>query len=299
MKLNSLVLNYPETSSGNYPEVSEFVTPETYAAYYDTIWEPANRTTFSDSRIHTQIEKDDLPLPHEDNRDNYFSGRQLEYWVSGLTDALLVADWRAQQAQTNRPISRYLDFGASSGRVVRHFVKQALAESCYGCDLNTRTINWAKRYIQEACFFNNTIVPYLPFPDDYFEVITAYSVFTHIDLTEDAWLFELRRILQPGGLIALSNHSEAVWHAIDENHFMFASIMMSKPTRPIELTPEMFQSDLPYGKIGFAASEEVANRVNVFRSRDYIQKNWGRLFQIENIIERGHLFHDLVLMRKA
>jgi hypothetical protein len=41
--------------------------------------------------------------------------------------------------------------------------------------------------------------------------VTAFSVFTHINEPEIAWLLELRRILKIGGIACNSVHDEATW----------------------------------------------------------------------------------------
>src|SRR5437763_7108256 len=61
----------------------------------------------------------------------------------------------------------------------------------------------------------NASAPSLPLPGRYFDVITAFSVFTHIDEDlESAWLLELRRILTPGGLLYVTIQDEAFWEAM-------------------------------------------------------------------------------------
>ncbi len=295
MHLHDLVLFHPPYTAENLPKVTELVSEDVRQRYYDFIWEPCNRHTFARPDIESRIERDPFPIPHATARDHYFAGRDVEYWISGLTDALMATEWVAAHKK-DHPIERYLDFGCSSGRVVRHFLCQNFARSCHGTDLNTGTIQWAQQHIPAGIFLNNTIIPHLPFPDAYFDLITAYSVFTHIDLLEEAWLLELRRVLRPGGTIALSNHSEAVWSSINPDHFMFEALKNSQPTENIEITPEIFSSGMPFPRFGFVSIEGVANEINMFRSRNHIREAWGRIFTIEAIIERGHLFHDLIFL---
>ena len=52
----------------------------------------------------------------------------------------------------------------------------------------------------------NTILPYLPFEDRYFDVIYAGSVFTHIDDFAQTWFLELRRVLRAGGTLYVTIH---------------------------------------------------------------------------------------------
>ena len=59
--------------------------------------------------------------------------------------------------------------------------------------------------------FLNGFAPPLPLPDAHFDVVTAFSVFTHIDELDSPWLLELRRILKPGGLLDATIHDETTW----------------------------------------------------------------------------------------
>ena len=51
--------------------------------------------------------------------------------------------------------------------------------------------------------------PPLPFPDAYFDLVVAYSVFTHLEReVQKAWLAEMRRVLAPSGLLLATVHGE-------------------------------------------------------------------------------------------
>lgn len=295
MTIHDLLLVRPPSDGTNCPPALDHAIPEVTNNYYRYIWEPSNRVTFGRPDIGVRMDRDRFPIPHEDNRDNYFPDRPLEYWVSGLTDVLTLTSWIEAQPGFG-PVRRVLDFGSSSGRVLRHWLCQQPAAELFGADLNTRSIAWGRKHLPGIYFFNNTIVPHLPFPDGYFDLITAYSVFTHIDLLEETWLLELRRISRPGGLVVLTNHSEVVWEAIDAGHFMYESLAASRPTVPLTVTPELFRQPMPTPRLGFERLEGVANEINMFRSRSYVREQWGRLFEVRDILERGHLFHDLVIL---
>jgi ubiquinone/menaquinone biosynthesis C-methylase UbiE len=57
-------------------------------------------------------------------------------------------------------------------------------------------------------FANTTTLPHVPYEDNYFDLIYAGSVFTHIADLADAWLLELKRILRPGGMLYVTVHDD-------------------------------------------------------------------------------------------
>lgn len=100
---------------------------------------------------------------------------------------------------------KVLDFGCGAGRMIRWF--KPYAEKCelWGTDINSDCIFWAKKYLRPPFnFATTTTIPHLPFEDNYFDFIYAGSVFTHIDDLAEAWLLELRRILNKTGRIFIT-----------------------------------------------------------------------------------------------
>lgn len=100
---------------------------------------------------------------------------------------------------------RIMDFGCASGRLLRHFEKEAMEAEAWGVDLHSPGIHWAQAHLSPPFhFFTNSTNPHLPFNDNYFGLIFAGSVWTHIGELDDAWLLEMRRILRPGGRIYIT-----------------------------------------------------------------------------------------------
>lgn len=100
---------------------------------------------------------------------------------------------------------RIMDFGCSSGRLIRHFEAEAAEAEVWGVDLHSATIHWAQAHLSPPFnFMTNTTTPHLPFEDNSFGLIFAGSVWTHIGELDDAWLLEMRRILRPGGRLYIT-----------------------------------------------------------------------------------------------
>ena len=119
-------------------------------------------------------------------------------------------------------------------------------------------------------FLNNSL-PSLPLPDNYFDFITGYPVFTHINETETAWLLELRRILRVGGIAYLSIHDSETWKDMSES--LRSTVARCRP----DIVDKV---GLPVGKTVATFREDDPYNCNVFHSHSYIHQNWGRFFKI-------------------
>jgi len=115
-----------------------------------------------------------------------------------------------------RPLTtarRVLDFGCGCGRVLRGFGEVSPQGEIWGCDIDAETIAWNNAHLADfASFYANPADPPTRWPDGYFDAIYTVSVFTH--LPEDlqlAWVRELHRLLEPGGILVASLHGEHYW----------------------------------------------------------------------------------------
>ena len=157
--------------------------------------------------------RDQAPVPHINNREGYGPGQDLVYWISGYSDYVRIQALAARFAVED---GRYLDFGGSTGRVFRHFALQTDRWDVWSCDFKPTSYEFnAQSFPTKVRSFLNTAYPTLPIPDGYFSLITACSVFTHINETETSWLLELRRILRVGGLACISIHNDETWLRMD------------------------------------------------------------------------------------
>lgn len=122
------------------------------------------------------------------------------YFKGGAFTASEITDSITRQGTRLEELGRVLDFGCGSGRIIRHFARTAQDLEFYGVDYNSKLVAWSRDNLAFARFSTNTAEPPLDFPDQYFGLVYAYSVFTH--LPEDAqasWRDELHRIVRPGG----------------------------------------------------------------------------------------------------
>lgn len=258
----------------------------------------------TDDELRRLVEDDRLPIPIPPDRQGYWGDRHLQYWLSGLGDYLLLSELIGQRSGAEPP--RLFDFGCASGRVLRHFaVHDRRAAELLGSDIDRVNVDWARSYLPPAAtVFQNTVVPPLPLPQDSIDFLWACSVFTHVDEFEEAWLLELRRILRPGGRAFLSVHRERTWSMIaDPAHFMHERLC--RPGMEVAGKPELridqglFAQPMPQPRVVLFDRSGIHN-IWTFHSSEYLAARWGRIFEIERVIERGHGMHqDAILLRKS
>ena len=234
------------------------------------------------------LKRDRAQLPDANSREGYFGDQHLGYWIHGYRD------YRKTLAAV-KPYGvlrgRYFDFGGSTGRVFRHFAFQSEDWDVWSSDFKLGSAEWNLNFFPNSIktFVNNSN-PSLPLSDGYFDLVTAYSVFTHINETETAWLAELRRILKIGGVAFISIHDEVTW----EN--------LVQPLRDaiIAHRPDIAElKKLPEGKTVVTFREDDPYNCHVFHSREYIDRVWGRFFEI---CEIKPLYHDqqaVVICRRS
>jgi SAM-dependent methyltransferase len=96
---------------------------------------------------------------------------------------------------------RVLDFGCGWGRIIRFFLRDVKPENLWGIDVNEKAIDACLETNRWASFARNEMFPPTGFGDQSFALVYSYSVFSHLsERAHLAWLRELERILQPGGV---------------------------------------------------------------------------------------------------
>ena len=265
--------------------------PRDYLNQYPVLLEPRFTTLIDSGEIPQFLINDTLPIPDPDNREGYYTGYDFEYWLSGLCDYFTVT-----QMLPDIDISkaRILDFGGATGRVIRHFFAQGRCDSSILCDVNINNIDWVMNNFPDAFLvFKNHGLPHLPIPDSSVDLILAFSVFTHIDIYELTWLFELRRILTDNGVLYLTVQDDETWRIMPTSCAYPALIKSPGFLDFYRTTPE-----LP-DRISIPFSTNDVYNCNTFHSHAYIRRVWSRLFTIESITPMLHIDQAAVVLRKS
>jgi SAM-dependent methyltransferase len=175
--------------------------------------------------------------------------------------------------------ARVLDFGCGSGKVMRHFLPEADGCELWGCDIDTRSVDWINAELHPPLHaFSNGEAPPLAQPSSSFDLIWSISVFTHLTDHWAGWLAELHRVLRPDGLAIVSFLGGAMYEA---------------------WTGEAWEADrigmtvLDYGQ------DWERGGPTVFHSPWWLREHWGRAFEFVELREgSAPREHGLMLLRR-
>jgi SAM-dependent methyltransferase len=127
--------------------------------------------------------------------------------AGGLYEANLVTDALVAAGQDPLQIRDALDFGCSSGRVVRSLATAYPQATWHGCDPNGGAITWASENLPAINFFLNGDAPPLSLPDGSLDLIYAISIWSHFEPALGLrWFEEMRRLIRPGGCLMCTTH---------------------------------------------------------------------------------------------
>lgn len=179
---------------------------------------------------------------------------------------------------------RVLDFGCGCGRTLLAFDPDSTGCELFGTDIDEEAIAWCRASLDQATFSLNGEEPPLDFPDGFFDLVYAVSVFTHLpEPLQLEWLQELRRVTGPGGLVLLS---------------------VRGPSYADTLSPEKREELVARG---FAFSPMPAHLQQLFpawyqtatMSEDYIQRTWSGVFEVVRRIPRAvDGAQDMIVLRR-
>lgn len=176
---------------------------------------------------------------------------------------------------------RVLEFGCGAGRMLRYIEAER-----WGVDINAQCIAWCRENLT-GNFAVTTTVPHLPFPDNYFDLIFAGSVFTHIEDLQESWLLELARICR--GHLYVTIHDE---HTVRLMDFRYADHPIAKRMNQ----NEVFRTNK--NGFGMIVIGRGANS-QVFYHSEYFQKIVPPVFEWVSHTPEAYYYQSAVLLRKA
>jgi SAM-dependent methyltransferase len=130
----------------------------------------------------------------------------------------LVADSLAASGFELEPGQAVLDFGCSSGRVVRVLAAAHPEVEWHGCDPIPDAIEWAQANLPGIRFERSPEYPPLAYEDGQFDAVFAISIWSHFaEESALGWFREMRRVIRPGGRLVVTTHGEqTIVHTANE-----------------------------------------------------------------------------------
>lgn len=228
-----------------------------------------------------------FPLPPPKLRQTYGDGDDEAYLRMGEeTAAGLRAIMRDHGVELG-PGDAMLDWGSSTGRVLRWFAEEARTVEVWGADVHADAMVWAKQHLSPPMHFVTCSgYPHLPFEDEKFTFIYSISVFTHLEHLIDLWLLEHRRILRPGGVAVFTVQDEYVIPWFEEHgreHWV-----------PQDLDLGVIREN----EVTILRSESWRGTHTFFRS-DWIRAEWGRYFEVLEIRVHAEKYQSAVVLRRV
>jgi SAM-dependent methyltransferase len=140
---------------------------------------------------------------------------------SGYRDMVRYIEELSAHGYDLAAMDRMLDFGCGTGRMLLHFLPFRLER--YGCDVNPAAVEWTSHVLGKFVDIRlSKPEPPLPYQDNFFDLVIAASVFTHIPVgAQPGWIAELARVLKPGACVIATvhdfskitiRHRKAGWH---------------------------------------------------------------------------------------
>jgi SAM-dependent methyltransferase len=173
-----------------------------------------------------------------------------------------------------------LDFGCGCGRVLRH-LGSAFGGTLDGTDRSVPAVEWCRSNLPFARFAVTPEAPPLPFADGAFDVVYAFSVFTHLTpALQAAWMKEMSRILGDGGHLLISLHGDSY---------------------SLGLHPDVRAEYLRGNLVVLEEALDGSNFCNVFHPEAYVRRSLADGFEVVDFRPsgaRGNPTQDLYVLKK-
>ncbi|AWI81608.1 hypothetical protein CEW87_20955 [Parazoarcus communis] len=215
---------------------------------------------------------------------------------------------KALCATHGHPLSaatRLLDFGTGWGRYSRIFMKEIAPDNITGVDVDPDLVQVCRRTFP---YCNFELVPPFPpteLPAAQFDLVIAYSVFSHLsEAAATAWVEEFARILAPGGMIAITTQSRrflAYCDTIRRTGEITHPWHLKLAESFVDL--EASQAAYDQGEFLFSATGGGDARPSSFYGEAlvppaFVERVWSRFLEPVTYIDDGSLPQALIVMRK-
>ena len=203
--------------------------------------------------------------------------------------------------------SRIHDFGCGWGRFTRFFMKDVAGENIYSSDVMPLAIDICKQSDLPGQFDVLEQGGELPYPDQFFDVMMAYSVFTHLpEKVHLHWMRELARVSKPGAVFCLTLEPRFFIDRIKNADRESGNVFLQGLARYAPDISELYEN-FDHGKISYLSTGGGDNlTADIYGDAvvplSFIEKNWSEYFEVISYKDfPDKIWHQarLVVRRKA
>ena len=177
------------------------------------------------------------------------------------------------------PLSARSSISAAVAARTLRYLAHLKRTRLYGSDYNAELVGWCRPNLAFAEFALNGLEPPLAYGDSAFDLVYAFSVFSHLpELLQHAWMQELRRVIKPHGHLLLTTMSAG---------------MLSAGHHGDEAQSQFARGEL----VVINANDPGSNACSAFHPDEYMRNRLARGFAVLDFVPGG-LGQDVWLLRK-
>jgi ubiquinone/menaquinone biosynthesis C-methylase UbiE len=185
--------------------------------------------------------------------------------------------------KSSKPLSSMdaiLDFGCGWGRIIRIFLRDVEPEKLYGCDCTPEIVNIC-REMNKWCNFDLTnYFPPTGYKSSTFDLIYAYSVFSHLsEKYNKIWLEEFYRIMKPNGILCITIRQKNFIYKLKEAYPYMPDFSIEEALKKYE------NDDFVYFNTGGGFELTSDFYGEAFMSKKYVERELSKFFKIIDFIE--------------
>lgn len=185
-----------------------------------------------------------------------------------------------------------LDFGCGWGRILRFFLRDIEPDRLHGLEAEEYFLDACRRTYRWGNFQLGGFEPPAPYTENQFDLVYAYSVFSHF--AEDLhrrWLLDLHRVLKPGGLLIVTTRERAFIERVDDWRRNNVQLWDPEYTRRVvRCFPDKEQALAAYDRGDFCFAplgleDEWSNYGEACISKAYVERHWTPQFTLLDYID--------------
>jgi 2-polyprenyl-3-methyl-5-hydroxy-6-metoxy-1,4-benzoquinol methylase len=199
---------------------------------------------------------------------------------------------------------RVLDFGCGWGRVTRLFLKDTPGDRIVGIDCMASAVETSRATNPWVRFELVEPLPPTELPSGAFDLVTCYSVFSHLsEPAHDQWLSELHRLLAPGGLMVATTWPRRYIEECELSRQGVLTDMHLGAKRAFVETDDWLRrydaGEFCHSPVGGGEALPSEFYGETCIPPAYVEAHWTRWFTLlDYVSDRARLWQDVIIVQK-